>query len=58
MAITGSRDKRVKTSTFIIDLPGNFLTMQQIDEGKTDRNLLPMKQIYGVKQIEAYSRCN
>ena len=73
MAITGSGDKLAKTSTFIIDLPGNFFTMQQIDGGKTDRNLLPMQLIDGgktdwsllpmqlidgVKQIEAYSRCN
>ena len=49
MAITGSGDKLAKTSTFIIDLPGNFFTMQQIDGGKTDRNLLPMQLIDGVK---------
>ena len=32
--------------------------MQLIDEGKTNWSLLSMQLIDGVKQIEAYSRCN
>ena len=40
VAIAGSRDKRAITATFIIDLAGNFLPMQLIYGGKTDRSLL------------------
>ena len=40
VAIAGSRDKRAKTATFIIDLAGNFLPMQLIYGCKTDRGLL------------------
>ena len=40
VAITDSGDKRAITSTFIINLPGNFLPMQLIYGDKTDRSLL------------------
>ena len=38
-AITGSGDEHPITATFIIDLVGNFLLMQLIYGGKTDRSL-------------------
>ena len=37
---TGFRDKRAKTSTFIIDLAGNFLPIQLNCGSSTDRSLL------------------
>ena len=49
VAVTGSGDKHAKTSTFIINLPGNFLPMQLIDWGKTDRSLLSIQLIDGGK---------
>ena len=49
VAVTGSGDKRAKTSTFVINLPGNFLQMQLIDGGKTDQSLLPIQLIDGRK---------
>ena len=36
----------------------SLLPIQLIDKGKTDRSLLPIQLIDGLKQIEAYSRCN
>ena len=39
MEIAASRDKRAISATFIIDLAGNFLSMQLIYWGKIDRSL-------------------
>ena len=39
VAIAASGEKRAITATFIIDLAGNFLLMQLIYGGKTDRRL-------------------
>ena len=39
VSITGSGDKRAITATFIIDLMGNFLPMQLIYGGKTERSI-------------------
>ena len=39
VAISGSGDKRAITATFIIDFAGNFLPMQLICRGETDRDL-------------------
>lgn len=39
VSIVGSGDKRAITATFVIDLAGNFLPMQLIYGGKTDRSI-------------------
>jgi len=42
VAIVGAGDKRAITATFVIDLAGNFLPMQLIYGGKTNRSIPKM----------------
>ena len=43
VAIAGSTDKRMITTTFVITLTGDFLPVQLIYGGKTTKSLPPVK---------------